>query len=298
MAKPGKGGNMFDEHRRPAWRLFYLLAIVLVGVCWGQSPATTTISEVKYRGPGRALARVTDPARIAAQQNGSDDGVRGQVREVRTPSPRTSADCENAALALLDDGTGTAWSGEYSTWSDFLPSGGQDIFPGDAVNVSAASRGATFQAIVRQVEIEIQDLKEEHGLYKIQFADDASSPLSFEFQSATVVLPLSLTEMTTAQVGSMFLPDLTAAEITGTTSTSATVDAGMAPVSGGGIEVRWTDFGWGQANDRNLAGRFSTQSFTVPRLAAAQSYFLRQYDASVPPRYSRYTTALHVNYPL
>ncbi len=57
------------------------------------------------------------------------------------------------------------------------------------------------------------------------------------------------------------------------------------------------DFGWGQANDRNLAGRFSTQTFTVPRLAAVQNYFLRQYDASMPPRYSRYTTALHLNYP-
>ena len=63
-------------------------------------------------------------------------------------------------------------------------------------------------------------------------------------------------------------------------------------------EVRWTDFGWGQDNDRNLAGRFSTQTLTLPRLAAVQNYFLRQYDASTPPRYSRYTTALHLKYPL
>ncbi len=41
-------------------------------------------------------------------------------------------------------------------------------------------------------------------------------------------------------------------------------------------EVRWTDFGWGQDNDRNLAGRFSTQTFTVTRVARAQNYFLRQ----------------------
>ena len=38
---------MFDEHRRPVGRLFYLLAFVLVwiGACWGQAPNTTTISE-------------------------------------------------------------------------------------------------------------------------------------------------------------------------------------------------------------------------------------------------------------
>jgi hypothetical protein len=63
-------------------------------------------------------------------------------------------------------------------------------------------------------------------------------------------------------------------------------------------EVRWTDFGWGQDNDRNLAGRFSTQTFTLTRLAKIQNCFLRQYDNSTPPRYSRYTTALHLNIPL
>ncbi len=264
------------------------------------APALNELIEVQYRGLGRSMARVTDPVRITAQQNGSDDGVRGSVREVKAPAARTSADCENAALALLDDGAGTAWSGEYTTWSDFLPGNAEDIFPGDAVNVSVASRAAAFPAVVRQVVIEIQDFKGEHSLYKVQFADGAAMPLAVEFQTASVVLPLSLTTMTVAQVGSMFLPDLSAAEITLATSTSVSVDAGVAPASGGGIEVRWTDLGWGQANDRNLAGRFSTQTFTLPRLGgvAIQNYFLRQYDNSVPPRYSRYTTALHLNYPL
>ena len=261
-------------------------------------PAANELIEVQYRGLGRAMARVTDPARIAAQQNGSDDGVRGLVRRVQTPAPRTSADCENAALALLDDAVGTAWTGEYATWSDFLPANVEDIFPGEGVNVSVTSRAAEFQATVREVEIEIKDLKEEHSLYKLRFADDVSAPLAFEFRSGNVVLPLSLTAMTTAQVGTLFLPDLTAAEITQATSTSVDVDAGVTPGTGGGIEVRWTDFGWGQDNDRNLAGRFSTQTFTLTRLAAVQNYYLRQYDNSTPPRYSRYTTALHLKYPL
>ena len=63
-------------------------------------------------------------------------------------------------------------------------------------------------------------------------------------------------------------------------------------------EVRWTDFGWGKDNDRNLAGRFSTRTFNLARLAAEQNYFLRQFDNSVPPRYSGYTTALHLKFPL
>jgi hypothetical protein len=53
-----------------------------------------------------------------------------------------------------------------------------------------------------------------------------------------------------------------------------------------------------QANDRNLLGRFNTQTFNLARLAATQNYFLRLYDSSSPPKYSRYSAALHVDYPL
>ena len=81
------------------------------------------------------------------------------------------------------------------------------------------------------------------------------------------------------------------------TSTTVSVDAGTAPGSGG-IEVRVHDFGWGAANDRNLLGRFTTRTFSLSRLARTQNYFLRLYDNSSPPRYSRYAAALHVDYPL
>jgi hypothetical protein len=104
--------------------------------------------------------------------------------------------------------------------------------------------------------------------------------------------------VTNLQVGAVFLSSLTAAEITATSSTTVTIDAGISPIVGGGFEVRWTDAGWGQGNSRNLAGRFSGQTFTLPRLARIQNYFVRQYDASVPPKYSRYSTALHLDYPL
>jgi hypothetical protein len=63
-------------------------------------------------------------------------------------------------------------------------------------------------------------------------------------------------------------------------------------------EVRMHDFGWSVSNDRNLLGRFSLPTFTLPRLGRTQNYFLRLYDTSSPPRYSRYAAALHINYPL
>jgi hypothetical protein len=266
-------------------------------------PALNELIEVHYRGRDRAMARVTNPASIAQQQSGIDDGVRSLVHHVKSPLARTSADCENGALAVVTDGATAGWTGKYRTWSDFLPGGAADIFPGDALNLNVPSRAAVFQAIVSEVQISCDDLLGEHSLYEIQFAAAVTEKLAFEFDSAVLANVLTaaalsmLTPITNAQVGTTVLPDLTAAAVTLVSSTTASLDAGVAPPSGGGIECRWSDFGWGPANDQNLAGRFTTQTFTLPRLAKVQDYFLRQFDASTPPKYSRYSAALHIDYP-
>jgi hypothetical protein len=263
------------------------------------APAANQYIEAHYRSLGHALARITNPASIAAQQRGIDNGLHGAVRRLKEPPARTAADCEIAALALLDDSTGLAWTGEYDIWSDFLPGNAGDVFPGDALNIAVPSRGAAFPAIVSEVEITIRDLESEHLGYKIKFANDAAKTLAFEFETTKATTSLFANQLTNSQVGTTYLADLTAAVITQVTSTSVTVDAGTAPLSGGGIEVRWSDAGWGAGNDRNLVGRFTTQTFTIPRLSKVQNCYLQQYDGSVPPRYSRYTAALHLdNYPL
>jgi len=104
-------------------------------------------------------------------------------------------------------------------------------------------------------------------------------------------------QITRTQVGTTTLADLTSAAITQVTSTTADLDTGASAPVGGGFEVRWSDAGWGQYNEKNLAGRFTTQTFTLPRLAKVQNYFLRQFDASTPPKYSRFSAALHIDYP-
>jgi hypothetical protein len=289
---------MFDARRPSGW-LFLLVPVLVALAVSAQALPTTTINEVHYRSLGHAMARVTNPASIAAQRRGIDNGLHGTVRHPKEPPARTAADCEMAALALLDDATGPAWTGEYAVWSDFLPGNANDIFPGDALNISVPSRGATFPAIVTEVEITTRNLEGEHLSYKVRFANDAAKALAFEFQTSKATTSLFVNQQTNTQVGTTYLADLTAAVITLVTSTTVTVDAGIAPVSGGGIEVRWSDAGWGAGNDRNLVGRFATQTFTVPRLSRVQTCYLRQYDASQPPKYSRYTAALHLgNYPL
>ncbi len=263
-------------------------------------PVLNQLIVASYRGSGRAVAQVQNGASVALLQNGADDGTRGSVRVAKTPGARTDVDCENAALAILDDATGVAWSGSYETWSDFLPGAAADIFPGDAIAVNVPSRNAAFTAIVREVEIQIVDPANDRGFYMIGFANDLAAPLAIEYgaSAATIALQDVPPLLETTQVGAYYQTDLTEAEITAVTSTTVQVDAGMTPPSGYGIEVRENDYGWGQANDRNLLGRFSSQSFNLARLAQTQDYFLRLYDGSSPPRYSRYSAALHVDYPL
>ena len=102
------------------------------------------------------------------------------------------------------------------------------------------------------VEISVNNPEGEHFSYKIKFANDAAKALAFEFEAAEGTKALFVNQYTNAQVGVTYLADLAAAQITQVTSTTISVDAGSPPVSGGGIEVRWSDAGWGPGNDRNL----------------------------------------------
>ena len=260
-------------------------------------PAKNEAIEVSYRGAGRAMARVVDSGSILAHHHGADDGVRGRVWNVVNPPARTSADCETAALALLDD-AGAGWKGEYRTWGCMLPSGAEDIFAGDGLAVDVPSRGAECLAIVHEAELIVVDLGGETIGYTLKFVDAGDPSLDFEFGKATSVIGRVLTSVDVTQVGLTYLADLTNAEVTDITSTTVTVDAGIAPPAGGGIEVRYSDTAWGVGNNRNLIGRFTSRTFTLPRFARGQRYFLRGYDNSVPPRYSRCSTALYVDYPL
>jgi len=263
-------------------------------------PPLNTLIVASYRGFGRAVAEVANSASVASLQSGTDNGARGIVRTMKTPSARTQADCENAALAILDDAGGLGWMGTYQTWSDFLPGAAADIFPGEAITVNVPSRNAAFSAIVRTVNIDVVDPAHDRGMYTMEFANDLAAALAMQDESSATTVPLQdmPVRLWTTQVGSYYLAALTNAQITGVTSTTVQVDAGMTPGSGYGIEVRAHDYGWGAANDRNLLGRFNTQTFSLPRLARTQNYFLRLYDNSSPPRYSRYAAALHVDYPL
>ena len=251
---------------------------------------------VRYRSRGRALARVQDTASIVTLARGDDDGVRAAMRAVEVPAPRTFAECETAALALLDDG-GAGWSGEYACWSDALPGSAPEIWPGDSLSFSLPSRATAFTAVVREVLVEVADLESDLARYAIAFANESAAALAIASGAAHLASVPDVTA-TTETAGTTCLADLPLAEVTSITSTTVTVDAGVNPPAGGGFEVRRADGPWGADYDRNLVGRFTSRSFTVTRITRQVDFYVRQYDSANPRRYSRYSTALHVDYPL
>ena len=251
---------------------------------------------VSYRGSARAIARVQDANSIASHNVGADHGRRSWVRRMRVPPAPTSIDCENAALALLDDTVQAAWAGEYKIVSDCLPA--NDVLPGDAVQVAAPSRQANFAAIVREVEVQVMSLAYDRSQYVIQFANDAAELLGCKFAKATLPDPLPVPFTTSGPSSSLYLADLTAVQVTDVIATQITVDTGTAPPAGGGFEVRQSDGGWGPTSDGNLVGRYTSQTIVLPRLSRVQDYLLRQYDGSSPAKYSRRSALVHVDYPL
>jgi hypothetical protein len=250
---------------------------------------------VAYRTSVRAMARVQDANSIAQHAQGGGQGRRIYVRHLKLPPAPTSIDCENAASALLDDLVQQAWQGEYQAPTDSLP---LDAIPGNAVEIWAPSRGAVFNAVVRQVDVQVVSLRDDRCDYTIKFANDAAEPLAVELSEMTLPAPVATIYNTNTPSSSLYISPLTAAQVTDVIATEITVDAGIAPPGGGGIEVRRSDGGWGPSDSGNLAGRFTTQTFTLPRLSRVQGYYLRRYDGSTPPKYSRYSALLHVDYPL
>ncbi len=87
--------------------------------------------------------------------------------------------------------------------------------------------------------------------------------------------------------------------VTSLTGTALQVDAGMAPPAGGGFEVRLRDWWFGMGVDgADLVLRSPVRNFSIPRAAQLERYYVRMYDASTPPLYSRFSSAVFVDAPV
>jgi len=258
-------------------------------------PVASEQIEIFYRARGLACGRVVDSQSVQALKNSEDSGIRTVVMRVNAPAPRTSLDCEQAARALLDDLTQKRYAGEYQCWLGSLPQGATDVQPGEQWSISASSWGLSCAVIVQEVEIDFQDLSGKYARFKLRVANEAAHPFTIDFDRAKHNALVSVVYSDHQEDVSMRPAGLPDARIAVWGTTSLTVDAGVDPVPGGGFEVRVEgDWGWGMAVDRNLVGRYTSRSFTLPRTTTTQEFYLRQFDGSNPAKYSPYSTVLHV----
>lgn len=266
----------------------------------GRVPVAGEIVTVQYRNEQRAVARMADAESIASEaQAGAAGNVGGLSRwlgKVEQPIARSSADCESAAQALLAFATSrtAAVAGSYTAVN---PSA--DIWPGDVLAVT--SDGVTSSLLVRSIEVKDGNAAPEVLSYAIKFANDWATEwadgigLKLSEDIATDAYLPATAETAPAQV----LANLQQLTVTSVNGTTLQLDAGCAPPTGGGFEMRRRDWNFGaNADAADLVLRSPVRSISIPRAAQVEQYYVRMYDASSPPLYSRFSSAVFVNVPL
>ncbi|MEI9981691.1 MAG: hypothetical protein WDN23_22385 [Edaphobacter sp.] len=256
----------------------------------GRVPVAGELVTVLYRTRQRAVARLENAASVAAEAAGGVPGTAQWLGKVLKPAARSSMDCESAALAVLSFSASraAAVSGSYEAVNP------ADIWPGDVLALT--SGGQTTSVIVRRVEI-VDGMTCPEGLtYRIAFANDWAEGLGLTLSEAIAADAL-LPETALTAPGNV-LANLQQLQVVSATGTALQVDAGMAPPAGGGFEVRRRDGDFGPGVDQDLVLRSPVRSFSIPREGQVEHYYMRMYDGSTTPLYSRFSSAVFTDLPV
>jgi hypothetical protein len=169
-----------------------------------------------------------------------------------------------------------------------------DVWPGDVLAVSSTSAGLNANLVVRKVQIELLCTWPGLAKYVVEFANDWADALSIK-TSKTVPADVWLPQQPETL---LLLANLSALSVTALTGSAIQVSANVTPPTNGGFEVRRRDWAFGPGTNSDLVLRSPVANFTIPREAAGERYYVRMYDGSTPPNYSRFSNAVFVNVPL
>jgi len=256
----------------------------------GRIPVANEFVTVMYRGKQRSVARLEDAASVAAEAAGGMPGTAHWLGKVLGPEGRCSIDCESAAAAVLSFSASRA-AALAGTYTAANPA---DVWPGDVLAIT--SGGQTKSVVVRRVTVENGGAWPEMLTYRMEFANDWAEGLGLKLSeaiAADVLLP-----QTALNSPSNVLANLQQLQVVSATGTALQVDAGMAPPAGGGFEVRRRDGDFGPGVDQDLVLRSPVRSFSIPREGQIERYYVRMYDGSVPPVYSRFSSAVFTDLPV
>lgn len=256
-------------------------------------PQSGEVIAVSYRTRNVSVARLASASSIASEAAGGLPGTAAWIGSMHQPIARSSADCENAANALLALATSrsAAWKGEYTGWN--MEQNG-DVWPGDVLSINSASAGINAKVVVRSVRVDLICSQPTLAQYTIQFANEWAEP--FAIKTSTAV-PANAWLPVQPQSASP-LANLDQLAVTSVTGSQINVSANVTAPTGGGFEVRRRDWSFGPGTNSDLVLRSPVPNFIIPREAVMEQYYIRMYDGSTPPNYSRFSSAVFVNLPL
>jgi hypothetical protein len=166
-----------------------------------------------------------------------------------------------------------------------------DVWPGDVLAVSSTSAGLNEDLVVRKVQIELLCTSPGMTKYQVEFANDWADALAIK-TSKTVPADVWLPQQPETTPP---LANLASTSVTAVTGSAIQVSANATPPTNGGFEVRRRDWAFGPGTNSDLVLRSPVANFTIPREAAIEQYYIRLYDGSTPPNYSRFSIAIFVN---
>ncbi len=258
----------------------------------GYTPVAGEQIAVNYRTIGRAVGRAVNAASQQSLAQAGSPSVAAWIGSVTNPPARCSADCRNAALVMEQAAASVSalWSGTYK---GIRTSFAADVWPGDALLLSAPSTNLNAEVVVRTVKVTYSASCPDLVDYEIAFANDWADDLAIK-TSATVPADTWLP----AAVNPTVLANLNGLTVTALNGSTITVNTGVTPPTGGGFEIRLRDFAFMPGEDPTLVMRGSQPNLTFSRVSASDRFYIRMYDGSAPPNYSEFSTALFINLPL
>jgi hypothetical protein len=258
----------------------------------GSIPVTGEQIAVSYRTIGRAVGRAVNTTSQQALAQAGMPSVATWIGSVTNPPARSSADCRNAALAIEEAAAGVSalWSGSYTGSRMAFAT---DVWPGDALLLTAPSSNLNAQVVVRSVKVGYRASYPDSVEYSISFANDWADDLAIK-TSSTVPADTWLPAPAVPSV----LANLTHLTVTALNGSAVTINTGVTAPMGGGFEIRRRDFAFTAGQDPDLVMRAAESNITIPRQSAYDRFYIRMYDGSTPPNYSEFSTALFINLPL
>ena len=257
----------------------------------GRIPVAGELVTVLYRTRDRAVARMEDAASVAAEAAGGMPGTARWLGKVLRPPARCGADCESAAQAVLSlaSSRAAAIAGSYVAVNPAA-----DVWPGDVLALTA--NGQTLNVVARQVAIADGNAVPELATYHVTFANDWAESLGITLSEA--IAPDAFLPPDAEPAPAQVLANLQQFTVASATTGALQIDAGLDPPACGGFEVRRRDWDFGPGVDQNLVLRSPVRSFSIPRSAQVERYYVRMFDAASPPLYSRLSSAVFTNLPV